>query len=574
MINQEIAEIFYEIADILEMKDIAWKPQAYRKAARSLETLSEDVRTIYKENRIKALKKIPGVGEALAKKIIEYIETKKIKGFQRLKDSLPKGMDKLMEIEGLGPKKISKLYKKLKIKNVKDLQKAIKFHKIRSLETFGEKTEENLKKSLDMFKKGQERVLLGIAIPISNKITSELKKVKGVEKVITAGSLRRMKETVGDLDILVVSKNPEAVMNKFTSLDEVSRVLAKGKTKSSVVLKNNLQADIRVVESKSFGAALNYFTGSKDHNVRLRQIALKKGLKLSEYGLFLRKTNAYVAGKSEEELYKKFNMPYIEPELRENNGEIEAALKNKLPKLITHSDIISDLQMHSKYSDGFNTIEEMALAAKELNYEYILITDHSKTSAIANGMDEKRLLKQIEEIDKLNNKLQKIKILKGAEVDILKDGSLDFKNEILKKLDIVVVAIHSGFKSSEEEMTKRIIKGLENEYAKILSHPTGRLINKRAPYNVNIDRLIEFCKDNNKILEINSFPTRLDLKDAHIRLAIQNKVKLSIGTDSHNQEQLKYINLGIAQARRGWATKNDIINCLNYNQLKKVLKIS
>ncbi len=572
MKNLEIAEIFYEIADILEMQNVQWKPQAYRKAARALESLSEDVAEIYKGGGIKALKEIPGIGEGLAKKIAQYIEKGKINEYERLKKTIPRGLDSLMDIEGLGPKKISYLYKRLKIKNLNDLKEAIKKQKIRNLAGFGIKTEENLIKSVEMFEKSHERFLLGIAVPIAESIVNELKKTDGVHKVIAAGSLRRMKETVGDIDILVTSLQPLKAIEKFSTLSEVDRVLAKGATKGTIVLKNGLQSDIRVVEDKSFGAALNYFTGSKDHNVRLRQIAVKKGWKLSEYGLFNRKTNKYIAGKTENELYKKLGMDYIEPELRENTGEIEAALKNKLPKLIDYSDVKGDLQLHTNYSDGSDTIEEMAKAAKALGYEYILITDHSKTRAIANGMDEKRLLKQIKEIEKVNKKINGIEVLKGAEVDILRDGSLDYSNKILKELDIVLAAIHSGFKQPERDMTARILRGLENEYVKIFGHPTGRLLNRRAPYNVNIDKLIRFAKDSNKILEINAFPDRLDLKDIHVRLAVENKIKLSIGTDSHNTEQLSNIKFGIATARRGWATKKDIINTSSLKELKKLLK--
>ena len=572
MKNLEIAKIFYEIADILEMQNVQWKPQAYRKAARSLESLSEDVEEIYKKGGIKALKEISGVGEGLAKKVIQCIETGKINEYERLKKSIPKGLDSLMDIEGLGPKKIAFLYKKLKIKNLNDLKKAIREQKIRAQPGFGIKTEVNLIKSIDMFEKSHERFLLGVAIPIAEFIVNELKKTEGVHRVVAAGSLRRMKETVGDIDILVISPKPEKAIEKFSTLDSVERVLAKGPTKGTIVLKNGLQSDIRVVKDRSFGAALNYFTGSKDHNVRLRQIAVKKGWKLSEYGLFNRRTDKFVAGRTEEELYKKLRMPYIEPELRENSGEIEAALKNKLPDLVGYNDIKGDLQMHTKYSDGSNTIEEMAKAAKALGHSYILITDHSKSQAIANGMSEKRLLKQIDELEKINRKIDGIEVLKGAEVDILKDGSLDYPNDILKQLDIVVASIHSGFKTPEKDMTARILKGLENEYVKIFGHPTGRLINRRAPYNVNIDKLIQFAKDNNKILEINAFPDRLDLKDTHARLAIENKVKLSIGTDAHNTDQLAFFKFGIATARRGWAEKKDIVNTYSLKELMKIIK--
>jgi len=571
MKNQEIAQIFYEIADLLEMKKVQWKPQAYRRAAKFLETLSKDIEEIYKKGGIKALEDLPAIGEGLAKKIIQYIETGKINELEKLRKSIPEGVHKLMEIESIGPKKAMLLYKKLKIKNVKDLEQAIKKHKIKRLSNFGEKTEENIAQGIEMFKKGKERTLLGDMLPIAESIVNEIKKLKVVDKISLAGSLRRMNETIGDIDILVTSSNPRIVMDKFTTLPQISKVLAKGDTKSMIILKPNIQADIRVLAKDEFGSALQYFTGNKEHNIKTREIAIKKELKLSEYGLF-KKSGQRIAGRTEEEIYKKLGLPYIEPELRENHGELEAAKRGKLPKLIDYNDVKGDLHIHTKYSDGDNTLEEMAKAAMALGYEYICITDHGSKILVANGLNEEKLLKQIEEIKKLNKKFKGFKILSGCEVDILSDGSLNFSDEILKKLDIANVAVHSGFKSSESVMTNRIIKALENPYVDILLHPTGRLLNKRPPYKLDMEQIFDVAQEKKKILEINCFKSRLDLKDIYIKSAIEHNIKLSLGTDSHNIDHLKFMRLGIAQARRGWAEKKDIVNTLNLKQLPKVFR--
>ena len=571
MKNLEIAGIFYEIADILEIQGVEWKPHAYRRAAKGIETLSIDVEKIYNKDGLKALKEIPGVGQALAKKIEEFIKTGKVKEYVRLKKGIPSGVEEMIRIPGMGPKKALLLFQKLKIKSVKDLEKSAKSGKIRKLPRFGEKSEEDILKGIELLKSSAGKVLLGRAWPIAQEIISSLKKLRAVQKISLAGSTRRRKEFVRDLDILAVSSNPKKIIETFTKIPTVKTVLAKGPTKSSVRLVEGLNCDLRVVEEKSFGAALQYFTGSKDHNIRCRQIAIQKGLKLNEYGIFNAKTKKYVCGRTEEEVYKKLGMQYVEPELRENRGEIEAALKKKLPKLIGYKDIKGDLQMHTKYSDGVNTIEEMAKAAKTLGYEYIAVTDHSKSEHIAHGMDEKRLSKYLAEIDKVNRKLKGIRVLKGAEVDILADGTLDYSDKYLKKLDVVLAAVHSRFKSSEKEMTKRILKALENKYVTILAHPTGRLINSRKPYAINLSKVFDACKANNVLPEINAFPSRLDLNDVHARDAIEKGLKLTINTDSHAVAHLKYMKFGIATARRGWARKRDIINTLPWKKFEKLL---
>ena len=572
MKNIEIALIFYKIADILEMLGIEWKPIAYRRAARVMETMSKDIENVYNKEGLKGLMQISSIGKALAKKIEEYILTDKIKEYELLKKQIPKGFEDLLYVQGIGPKKVYKLFRKLKIDNIQKLENAAKKGLIRKLDGFGDKSEQEILKSIEIFKRGQERMLLGKALPIAREIESSLEKLKEVKKVVIAGSVRRMKETIKDIDILVISSNPKKVVNTFTTMPNVERVLAKGETKSSIVLKQGINSDLRVLEEKSFGAGLNYFTGSKDHNVELRRIAITKGLKLSEYGLFNAKNGRYVCGRTEQDVYKKLGLSYVAPELRENLGEIQAAKKSKLPKLIDYDSLNGDLHMHTKWSDGANTTEEMIKACINLDYKYIAITDHSKSEYIANGLDEKRLLKHCQEIDKLQKKYPQIRVLKGAEVDILSDGKLDYSDKILKKLDLVIASIHSRFKSQKEEMTKRIIKALENKYVNIFSHPTGRLINEREPYEVDIEKLFETARENNVFLEINSFPSRLDLKDINIKLALEHEVKFAINSDSHSTEHLKYIELGIAQARRGWLESKDILNTLSKQKVEKILQ--
>ncbi|MGC8929491.1 MAG: DNA polymerase/3'-5' exonuclease PolX [Candidatus Woesearchaeota archaeon] len=567
MKNIEVANLLYDIADILEILGEAFKPQAYRKAAKSIESLGEDIEDYYENGK---LREIPGVGESISEKIKEFIATGKSSYYEELKKKIPEGVASLIEIPGMGPKKAIYLYKTLNIKSIEDLEEAAKKGKLKELKGFGEKSEQDILKGIEILKKGQERFLLGVALPIAEDIVNRLKTLKEVQRISIAGSLRRMKETIGDVDILVVSKNPEPVMNYFTSIKEVKDVIAKGKTKSSVILNSNLQVDIRVVEDESFGSALQYFTGSKEHNIALREICKKKNLKLSEYGLFDSK-NKRIAGKNEEEVYKKLGMQFIEPELRENNGEIEAALKWKLPKLLAYDDVRGDLHVHSKWSDGVDEIREVAIEAKKLGYKYIAITDHSKSQRIARGLSEQDLEKRNREIDSLNEKLP-INILKGAEVDILPDGSLDYDDRVLKNLDLVIVSIHSRFKSTKEEMTNRILKALDNPYVNILGHPTGRIITSRIEYEVDIDRIIEKAKSNRIALEINSNPERLDLRDTYVRKAVNSGAKLAIGTDAHSKLHLHFIKFGIATARRGWAEKKDVINAMSFKELNKFLK--
>src|SRR3989338_3482198 len=552
MKNIEVAELLNEIADYLEFANEPFKVKAYRKAALVVEGLSEDIGQVWKENR---LTELPGIGEGIAKKIDDFLRNNKSNYLGELKKKTPIDMEQLGRIEGLGPKTMIKLYKELKIRNVHGLEKAAKKGKIQQIEGLGPVAEQNILKSIEFAKKTKDRIPLGFALGSAEEIVNMLKSLKEVERVSVAGSARRMKETIGDIDILATSKAPAKVMGFFTSMPNVADVLAKGETKASVRLKGGIQADLRVVNDEIFGAALLYFTGNKEHNIILRRIAIEKGLKLSEYGLFENKSNRRIAGKTEEEVYKKLGMDYIEPEMREDEGEIELAQHHMLPKLIGYNDVKGDLQMHTSWSDGSNSVEEMALAAKKLGHEYICITDHTGKLAIANALDEKKIREQRKEIDKINKKIEGMRILQGVEVNITDDGSLDMDDKVLKELDIVVAYIHSGFKNPKEKMTKRMINAMENENVDIIAHPTGRLITKREAYDIDLDSVFEAAKETRTVMEINANPERMDLRDTHVRAAVKAGVKLVISTDAHNTDQLHFIRLGIGTARRGWAKK-------------------
>ncbi len=570
MRNLEIAALFYKIADLLEMQGVKWKPQAYRRAAKSLEALERDVAELWKEGR---LKEIPGVGEGIARHIDEYLRTGRVKPFEAIMRKIPKGLDELMEIEGIGPKKAFFLYRKLKIKNLGDLEAAVKKHKLENLPGFGEKSEQNILKGIGMYKSGHERMLLGNALSIAEGIVAELKKNRGIERIAIAGSLRRMKETIGDIDILVTAKNADAVMDAFVNMQDVRDVLAKGTTKTTVVLNSGVQADVRVLKNDEFGSALQYFTGNKEHNIKLREFAIKRGLKLSEYGLFEKKTGKRIAGKTEEGIYAKFGMGYIEPELREDRGEIQAAMQGKLPKIIGYGSAMGDFHVHSNWSDGSESIEEIADAAKNRGYEWLCLTDHSFSERIARGMDEERLLKQIGEIKRINKKMKNFRILAGSEVDIKANGELDFSDGILKKLDVAVAAIHSGFKSTKEQITERILHAINNKYVKIIAHPTGRLIGKREGYEIDLERVFGECAKRGVMPEINAYPERTDLNDANAKRALELGCRLAIGTDAHSIGQLHYMRLGIAMARRAWAGEKDIANTLNLKGIERLLKL-
>jgi DNA polymerase (family X) len=463
------------------------------------------------------------------------------------------------------------LYKNLGIKNIKDLEKAARAGKIRTLPRFGEKSEENILRSIEMAREHQGRFLLGYVSPIILEMENSLSSATGVKKIITCGSFRRRKETVGDIDILAQAEDPTAIMEYFSSMPSTEKIIARGKTKTSVRLDIGIDADLRVVPEKSFGAALQYFTGSKDHNVELRKIAIKKRWKLNEYGLFDAR-GKIIAGKTEEEIYKKLGLDWMPPEMRENRGEIELAQKHRLPKIVEYEDIISDLQMHTTYSDGIHSVQEMAEAAEKLGRKYIAITDHVGHLKIAGAMEIKTIEKQWREIEKVDQKMTDIKILKGCEVDINPDGTIALDDKYLSKFDIVLGSIHSNFKMPKAEMTKRLIRAMESPHVDIISHPTGRIIHQRAGYELDMEEIFKAAARTKTILEINSFPDRLDLNDINIRRALDYGVKLSLGTDAHSKTQLHYLDLAIAQARRGWTGKKDIINCMEAEELLKFLK--
>ena len=566
MENKEVAKILYKVADFLEMEDNPFRPKAYRRAAHTIEFLPENIGDI----RIKGkLEDLPGIGKNIAQKIEEILDTGYLGYLEDLKLSVPVDFDALISVEGLGPKKIKQLYEELGIKNLDDLENMAKRHKIRRLKGMGEKSEKKILENIEFARKHGHRKLLGYVLPLAQSLKEKLEKIEIIDKVEVAGSIRRRKETVGDIDILVTTTHPSEVMDIFTNMAVVKEVISKGPSKTTVRLKEGIECDLRVFESNMFGAALMYFTGSKEINVELRRIAIQKNMKLNEYGLF--KGKKRVAGVTETEIFHKLGMDYIEPELRENRGEVKAAIDGKLPKLVDYNQIRGDLQIHSDWSDGSNSIIDMAQKASRIGHEYIAITDHSGSLRIARGLNEKRLKNQIKEIDKINDTLDEITILRGVEVNIDSEGKLDIKNQILNDLDVVVASIHSGFGQENEKITNRMIKAMENENVNILGHPTGRKIQERKSYNLDLEKIYQSSIDNKVYMEINSQPNRLDLNDENIKKAIESGCKLVINTDAHNPQQLNHIYLGIATARRGWASSSDIINTLSLQKLEKIL---
>lgn len=567
MKNLEIAQMFERIADILEFKgENRFKINAYRKASRAIGSLSEDIEHLHKENR---LMDIPGVGSGIAEKITEYLDTGKMSKYEEAIKGVEMGLIKLMDIPGLGPSTLKMVYKELGIKDVEGLEKTASEGRLRVLKGMGEKKEENILRGIRLFKESQQRISIGKALPLVKEIINSLRKKTGVKEIEPAGSLRRMKETIGDIDILASGSNGKEIISAFVSLPTVKDVLASGETKGSIIVEGNIQVDLRVVEKGSFGAALQYFTGSKLHNIHLREMAKRLGLKISEYGIF--RGDKKIGGEIEEDIYSAIGLDWIPPELREDKGEIEAAGKKSLPNLVKVEDIKGDFHVHSNWSDGAETIEDIAEMARELGYQYIAITDHSKSTKIANGLTEERLLGQIKEIRELNKKLRGIKVLAGSEVDIKTDGTLDFPEELLKELDIVVAAIHIGFKEDEETITNRVVSAMENPYVNIIAHPTGRLISSREPYKLNLKKMFEAAVETGTAIEINAFYDRLDLNDVQCQMAKGMGVKMAIGTDAHYSSQLQMMEYGLGVARRGWLEKRDLINTMSYKKLMEWL---
>ena len=568
MKNQLIAKILNNIADILELQEVPFKPIAYRRAAQAIESLSEDISDIYERN---GLEEISGVGRHIAEKIAEIIETGKLKYYEQLKKEVKIDVEGLNEIPNLGPKKIRILYKKLGVKDISGLEKALKQHKVRELEGFGEKTEETLLHGIELLKKRPSRFLYIHAIPIVEMVTKELAKQDFVKKVEVAGSFRRGKETVGDLDILAVSSQPEKVMNVFTKMKDVTEVLAKGGTKSSVRLSNGMQVDLRVVNEKQYGAALLYFIGNKDHNVELRKLALKKGWTLNEYGLTALKNKRWIAGRTQEEIYQKLGLRFIEPELRKNRGEIEAARLGKLPVLVTTKDIKGVFHNHTTWSDGHNSHLEMAQKAEALGFKFISFNDHFGHVGITNPLTEKRLGKYLQEIEKVQKKVG-IKVFNGVEIDILKDGSLPLSASKLRKLDVVIASVHVALNLKEKEMTKRVCNALSDYPVNILGHPFDRLLQEREPIALNLDKVFESAKKHGVFLEANSSPKRMDLPGESIKAGVGAGCRFALSTDAHDVSHLPYYFLGVNMARRGWLEQKHLLNCWPLGKIEKALQ--
>ncbi len=566
MRNQEVAELLYEIADLLELKgESVYRIIAYREAARNIEHLMEPIEALDAEDR---LEEIPRVGEALSKKIHEFLSTGTLRYRDELRKEFPPGLIAIQDVPGVGPRTAMLLYKELKIESIEELEKAAKEHRLRGLPRLGEKAEEKILKGISMLKSMSGRLLLGIALPAAEEVVGLLGKAADVEKISPAGSIRRMRETIGDIDILVASGKPESVMNAFTTLPIVKEVIQVGETKATILSTSNLQIDLRVVAPESWGAALQYFTGSKPHNIRLRDMALKRGWKINEYGVF--EGEKRMGGETEEGIYEMLGLQYIQPEMREDQGEVELAARGELPELVELGDIRGDIHANSTWSDGNNSIAEMASAARDRGYDYLAICDHSKSLGVAGGLSEEDFSEQSEEIGRVSEELD-FKILAGVEVNILSDGTLDLADGVLSDFDVVVAGIHTGFNQSMEKITGRIVSAMENEHVDIISHPTGRLIERRSPYEVDIERIIRVASETETVLETNAAPERLDLRDVDAKRAKESGVRIAISTDAHSIDTLDYMRYGVATARRGWLEARDVINTLTYRGLTKVL---
>jgi DNA polymerase (family 10) len=569
MKNQQIAKIFNEIAELLELKgENVFRIRAYRRAAQNMDTLSKDVSTLSEEELIA----IPGIGKDLAGKIHEYLETGKMNKHDELKKEIPEGVLQLLSVPGLGPKKAKMLFEKLKIKGVDDLEAAIRKGKLTGLPGIQKKTEENILKGIDFLKRGTERSPLGRVLPLADDIVRRMKDTAPVDRIEVAGSIRRCKDTVRDIDVLTTSKKPEAVMDAFVMLPHVSRVLSHGETKSSIITEDGIQVDLRVVDEDSFGAAMAYFTGSKQHNIKLREMAVRAGLKINEYGVFQVPGEKKVGGRKEEDVYRALKLPFIPPELREDTGEIEAALEGRLPDLITLDDIKGDLHVHTNWSDGSHDLDTIVGEAKKRGYQYIAVTDHTRGLGVAHGLDEARLREQIKLIDAANEKLRDFIILRGAEVDIRSDGRLDLPDDALAGLDIVVASVHSGFKQSQDQITRRILSAIRNPYVSVIAHPTGRLIGERDAYAVDMEAVLKEAAKYRVAMEINAYPLRLDLSDLHTKMAKEYGVPLVISTDTHVTTQFDFMAYGVSIARRGWIEKQDVLNAFGYDKLMARLR--
>lgn len=565
MKNAEIADLFDRLADILEFKgEVVFKVNSYRKAARTLRDTPEDIAVIAAEDRLQTL---DGIGKATAEKIVEYLKTGTIEKYESERKGMSDEFIRMLDIPGMGPKSLALIQKELNIDSFAALEEAIESGKLAELPGMGKKKGENILKGIQLLREATGRTPLGIALPIAEETLAAVRKFRPVKRAELAGSLRRMRETIGDIDILASAADHAKAIDSFTSLPQVKRVLASGSTKASVIVEGNRQVDLRVVDEDSFGAALQYFTGSKAHNVKLRQIASRAGLKINEYGIFRGKKK--VGGHDESEIYAEVGLQWMPPELREDRGEIEAAKERELPELVTDHQIKGDLHVHSNYSDGTATLAEIAERAQALRYRYIAITDHSQSLRIAHGLEPKRLERKRKELDEVNAGLKKLTLLFGTELDILPDGRLDYPDEILAKFDWVVASIHSAFKQPREKITRRIVGAMRNPFVDCIAHLTGRLINQRAPYEVDIEEVLQVAAETGTAIEINANYERLDLDDVWCKRAKQLGVKLAIGTDAHRIEHVVIPRLGIAVARRGWLEPSDVLNTFPLKKLRR-----
>lgn len=565
MKNSEIAELFDRLADILEFKgEVVFKVNSYRKAARTLRDTTADIAAIASENRLEDL---PGIGKSTADKIMEYLETGKIKKFDEERKGLSDEFIRMLQIPGMGPKTLALIHAKLKTDSFAALEEAARSGRLAELPGMGSKKAENILKGIELLRQAAGRIPLGVALPIAEEIVESVRRFRAVKRAEMAGSLRRMRETIGDIDILAASSDPGRVIESFTSLPHVKRVLAAGTTKGSVIVEGNQQIDLRVVEAASFGAALQYFTGSKAHNVKLRDLAKGIGLKINEYGVF--RGDKKLGGREESDVYEAIGLSWIPPELREDRGEVEAAKAGELPELVKEEQLLGDMHVHSDYSDGKATLEQLAEHGQALGYRYIAVTDHSQSLKIAQGLTPERVEEKRKRLQKINAKLKKLKLLMGTEVDILGEGKLDYPDELLKKFDWVVASIHSGFKQPREKIMRRILAAMENPLVDCIAHPTGRLLNQRPAYEIDIEEMLSVAARTRTAIEINANYDRLDLDDVGCKRAKQLGVKLAIGTDAHKLENMSMLRLGAAVARRGWLEPADVINTLPLSRLRQ-----
>jgi DNA polymerase (family 10) len=565
MKNLELARIFSEMADILEIQgDNPFKIRAYRRAALNVEGLAKGVETLSREE----LREIPGIGEELSAKIEEFCTTGVVHAHEKLKSGIPAGLLDILAVPGLGPKTAKLLFEKGGVADLEGLERAASRGELVGLPGIREKTVENLLRGIATIRRGRERRPLGLVLPVALDLVVVLEKRAEIDRIELAGSIRRRRETVKDIDIVATAGDPEQVMAVFVKLPDATDVVMHGPTRSSITLRDGINVDLRVVPRESFGAALAYLTGSKGHNIRLRDMAVRQGLKVNEYGVFREKGDVRLGGEDEEDIYRILGLPFIPPELREDQGEVEAALAGRLPQLVSVQDIRGDLHVHSLWSDGAHAIEEVAAAAKGQGLTYMGLTDHSRGLGVAHGLTPERLREQRREVDAVNRKLRGFTILHGTEMDIRGDGTLDFPDDVLAELDLVVASIHSGFRQTRDQITARICAAMRNPYVQIIAHPTGRLIGERDPYEVDLEEVVRVARETGTALEINAWPMRLDLNDVWARRAKEAGVLLAVNTDTHVMEQLKTLDYGIAIARRGWMEKGDILNCLELSKLR------